>query len=181
MESSFEELSNNTAGRLRLVLSIWCWVSQPSWCLCNRKVADHGEEYNTITITWFSRLNFLWCSSREKQVDSRMVGEVSRNYIADNRLLQDSIPSKIGMVEGTWGERWRYSLTGKFNSPSLPPWICVGIETSWIRPAFSRASLSWFFSVAQKLKSPTKIVSFPGSISGSRTSFTLERGSSWER
>ena len=126
LESSFEELFNNTAGRLRLVLSIWCWVSQPSWCLCNRKVADHGEEYNTITITWFSRLNFLWCSSREKQVDSRMVGIVSRNYIADNRLLQDSIPSKIGMVEGTWGEDedtvWQENL--------IPPHYLLGYASA---------------------------------------------------
>ena len=39
--------------------------------------------------------------SRKVQVNGRMIRVVSRNYVAGNRLLQDSVASKISMVEGT--------------------------------------------------------------------------------
>ena len=39
--------------------------------------------------------------SRKKNVDNRMVRVVSRNYLADNRLFQAAVASKISMVKGT--------------------------------------------------------------------------------
>ena len=36
-----------------------------------------------------------------KNVNNRMIRIVARNYVADNRLFQAAVASKIGMVEGT--------------------------------------------------------------------------------
>ena len=53
-----------------------------------------------ITLMFKAKL-FLWSMSRKENVDNRMVRVVSRNYLADNRLFQAAVASKIGMVEGT--------------------------------------------------------------------------------
>ena len=39
--------------------------------------------------------------SREKNVNNRMIRIVARNDVADNRLFQAAVASKIGMVEDT--------------------------------------------------------------------------------
>ena len=44
---------------------------------------------------------FLWSMSRKKNVNNRMIRIVARNYVADNRLFQAAVASKIGMVKGT--------------------------------------------------------------------------------
>ena len=44
---------------------------------------------------------FVWSMSRKENIDNRMVRVVSRNYLADNRLFQAAVASKIGMVKGT--------------------------------------------------------------------------------
>ena len=53
-----------------------------------------------ITLIFKAKL-FLWSMSRKKNVNNRMIRIVARNYVADNRLFQAAVASKIGMVEGT--------------------------------------------------------------------------------
>ena len=53
-----------------------------------------------ITLMFKAKL-FLWSMSRKKNVNNRMIRIVARNYVADNRLFQAAVASKIGMVEGT--------------------------------------------------------------------------------